>query len=81
MNIGDKITLKGKSLHGKNRTNQFGSDWEVEKIRDSIMTTKHQGRRGPFLSIRPLRKIEVTYNSRWISSIDDPDFEIIKKKV
>jgi hypothetical protein len=72
MQVGDKITLKGKSKHGKNRIQQFGTEFWVSEIRDSIQTTKHTGVLGPFAMV-----FSPTGDHRWIAVKDDPDFEVI----
>jgi len=75
MQVGDKITLKGKTKHGKNRIQLFGSMFTVGEIRSRIHTITHRHMSGPFALI---------FNSkagswRWIAIENDPDFEIIKK--
>jgi hypothetical protein len=72
MQVGDQIKLKGKSKHGKNRIQQFGTEWWVSEIRDSIQTTKHTGVLGPFAMV-----FSPTGDHRWIAVKDDPDFEVI----
>ena len=69
---GDKIQLKGKTKHGKNRIQHFGDEFWVSDIRDKILTTKHKGVPGPFAMI-----FSTTGDSRWISLDNDPDFEIV----
>ena len=72
MQVGDKIELKGKTKHGKNRIQQFGSEFWVREIRNSIHTTKHTGVAGPFA-----RVFSPTGDNRWIAIKDDPDFEVL----
>lgn len=68
------VTLKGKTRHGKNRINQHGTRWRVQK---------HGTFRGsPALSLTSLNKTEGPKNnkrldSRWVLKDNDPDFEII----
>ena len=71
MQIGDKIKLKGKSKHGKNRIQQFGTEWLCTNMREHIHTTTHQRLAGPFAMI-----ISSTGDLRWIAVKDDPDFII-----
>lgn len=75
MQVGDKITLKGRSKHGKNRIQQFGTEFWVSEIRDSIHTTKHTGVAGPFAMV-----FSPTGDHRWIAVKDDPDFEVIPEQ-
>lgn len=72
MQVGDKITLKGKSKHGKNRIQQFGTEFWVSEIRERIHTTTHQHLAGPFAMV-----FSPTGDHRWIAVNNDPDFEII----
>jgi len=74
MKIGDKIALKGRSKHGKNRIQQFGNEFWISEIRDWSLTTKHQHLKGPFAMV-----FSPTGDHRWIAIENDPDFEIIKK--
>ena len=72
MQVGDKIELKGRSKHGKNRIQQFGSEFWVSEIRNSLHTTTHAGMPGPFAMVfRP------TGDHRWIAVQGDPDFEVV----
>lgn len=70
MKVGDKIELKGKSKHGKNRIQQFGKEFWVSDIRENIQTTKHQHLGGPFAMV-----FSPTGDHRWIAINNDPDFE------
>ena len=72
MEVGQKIQLKGKTKHGKNRIQQFGTEWWVSDIRKGIHTTKHTGVAGPFAMV-----FSPTGDNRWIAVNDDPDFEVI----
>ena len=72
MQVGDKIELKGKTKHGKNRIQQFGSEFWVSEIRNSIHTTKHTGVAGPFAMV-----FSPTGDHRWIAVDNDPDFEVL----
>ena len=69
MQVGDRIELKGKSKHGKNRIQQFGTEWMCTDIRERIHTTTHQRLAGPFAMI-----VSSTGDFRWIAVKDDPDF-------
>lgn len=72
MQVGDQIQLKGVSKHGKNRIQQFGTEFWVSEIRDRIQTTTHRSLSGPFAMV-----FSPTGDHRWIAVNDDPDFEII----
>ena len=72
MQIGDFIKIKGVSKHGKNRIQQFGTDFVVSEIRDSIQTTKHKNLSGPFAMV-----FSPTGDHRWIAVKNDPDFEVV----
>jgi len=74
MQVGDKIELKGRSKHGKNRVQQFGTEFWISEIRDKLFTTTHQGLKGPFAMV-----FSPTGDFRWVAIENDPDFEIIKK--
>tara|TARA_B110000285_G_scaffold214840_1_gene260632 strand:- start:2422 stop:2652 length:231 start_codon:yes stop_codon:yes gene_type:complete len=69
MQVCDRIELKGKSKHGKNRIQQFGTEWMCTDIRERIHTTTHQRLAGPFAMI-----VSSTGDFRWIAVKDDPDF-------
>ena len=71
MQVGDKIMLKGKSKHGKNRIQQFGKEFWISDIRERLLTTAHKNLPGPFLMV-----FSETGDHRWIAKQDDPDFVI-----
>ena len=74
---GDRITLSGKSRHGKNRINQFGNKFTVVDVRPHINTTAHRGCIGPFAFLNADQP-HLLNGSRWISiGGDDPDFAIL----
>lgn len=74
---GDKVKLKGKSLHGKNRINEFGNSFTVVDVRPHIATTAHRGCVGPFAFLN-CEQPNLLKGSRWIAlSHDDPDFEVV----
>jgi len=75
---GDRIQLKGKSLHGKNRIREFGDMFTVIDVRPHINTTAHRGCIGPFAFLN-CDQPHLLEGSRWIAiSNDDPDFEIVQ---
>jgi hypothetical protein len=75
MQVGEKIQLKGRSKHGKNRIQQFGTEFTVGEIRSRIHTIRHRHMSGPFALVFNRK----TDSIRWIAIENDPDFEIIKK--
>jgi hypothetical protein len=58
----DKVLLRGKTRHGKNRINQHGNIWLVENI------DKFGGE--PAMFLRSLNKTE----GRWVLLKNDPNF-------
>ena len=76
MKNGDRVILKGKSRHGKNRIQQFGDKFTVVDIRPSINTTAHRGCVGPFAFLN-CDQPNLLQGSRWVSIKDDPDFEVL----
>ena len=71
MQVGDKIELKGRSKHGKNRIQQFGQDFWISEVRDRIQTTTHKNLPGPFLMV-----FSETGDNRWVALNDGPDFAV-----
>lgn len=75
---GDRLQLKGKSRHGKNRIAQFGDMFTVVDVRPRIQTTAHRSCLGPFAFLNADQP-NLLEGSRWIAlSNDDPDFEVVK---
>ena len=74
---GDRLKLKGKSRHGKNRIAQFGNMFTVVHVRNHLQTTAHRGCIGPFAFLNADQP-NLLEGSRWISISDDPDFEIVQ---
>ena len=73
MQVGDKITLKGKSNYGKNRIQRFGNEFTVGEIRSRIHTITHRHMIGPFALVLNQKADSM----RWIAVNDDPDFEVV----
>ena len=76
MQVGDTIELKGKSKHGKNRIQQFGTKWWCTKISPHIYTSTHQRLPGPFALLH-----SPTGDSRWVAVEDDPDFLVKENEI
>ena len=70
MKIGDIITLKGISRHGKNRINQHGSEWEVIGFPDKVGFSNLIN---CWVSLKSLD----TNDARTIKMDGDENFEII----
>ena len=71
-NRDDKVMLKGKTRHGKNRINQHGDIWVVEN------TGTFGGQ--PAMFLRSLHKTEgpkdnKDFDTRWILVKKDKDFD------
>jgi hypothetical protein len=71
--IGDFVRLRGKTRHGKNRINQHGDVWEV--VDEQLTKILLQSLQNTFKDT-PNRVAEKDW--RWISSVDDKNFEIVE---
>ena len=69
---GNRVKLRGKSKHGKNRIQRFGEDFWISEVRDRIQPTAHKNLPGPFLMV-----FSETGDHRWVALSDDPDFDIV----
>lgn len=69
---GDIITLRGKTLKGKNRVREHGSLWRIV----SVSTGTRWVKRG-MLNIEPVEQRGRFPEGRWIMPVNDPDFEIL----
>jgi len=68
------IKLKGKTKKGKERVKRDGSDgWQVTRIAEVVA---FDNRLGPWWHIK--NESGNDFAERWIHSIDDKDFEVIK---
>lgn len=73
MFLGKNIRLKGKSAKGKNRVREHGELWSVFAETDRVLFSTESAN---WLFISPVGKDQNHKASRWIKSLDDPDFEI-----
>ena len=69
--VGKWVLLKGKTRHGKNRINQHGDMWMIEKV------STFQGQ--PAMFLRSKNKTEGLkdnkgFDTRWVVLRDDPNF-------
>ncbi len=69
MEVGQTITLIGISRHGKNRVNELGDQWIVDRISDNVICC-NDGKAA--LLISKINKLE----SRWLSLPTDKNFKI-----
>ena len=73
MEIGQKVLLKGKSRHGKNRIQQHGDLWTVTKLgqfngNDAFMCDSERATFKRGANLDPIK------DSRWVFCKDDPNF-------
>ena len=66
-----KVTLKGKSKKGKDRTNEQGIKWVVEAVTESVL---FDDKKGIWLGLRSTKNKEFF---RWVHLTDDENFEVI----
>jgi len=69
--VGKWVMLKGKTRHGKNRIQQHGTEWLIEKV------TTFNGQ--PAMSLRSKNKTfrvgdKMMHDGRWVLLRDDPNF-------
>ena len=71
--VGNRILLKGKTRHGKNRINQHGAFWVVKEV------SKFRGQHAVSLSSENKTegpKNNKGFDSRWVLLENDPNFLI-----
>lgn len=64
------VTLKPISKHGKDRVNQFGKEWIVDCVSDTVLFSSE---RGPFVRLKTPCKKDI----RWVKIKNDKNFEVI----
>ena len=69
-----KVRLTGKTKHGKNRVKENGEFWKVKNIQEKERFPRKISGPGPFLFLISLKS--GTDDIRWVSEIDDPNFEV-----
>jgi hypothetical protein len=74
--IHDMLTLKGKTLKGKNRVREHGENWVVLKVRDSVLFDQ---RAGPWLRVAP-QSAPSLGQSRWVHATADDNFTISSRR-
>ncbi len=74
MNVGDTLTLSGKSKHGKNRVNEQGAKWTVVQLK----TVEHRFSSFPVGTPIVLLAAVSDPNKhwRWIRQQNDANFNI-----
>lgn len=68
----EKLTLLGRTLKGRNRVKELGTEWLVLLCRDEVAFSPIPG---GWLLIAPVSNTE---KIRWIMRVEDPDFTIKK---
>jgi len=64
--------LTGKTLKGKNRVREFGSEWNLIDTKDKVSFTQEPG---PWLLLKPAKdKQGRNDGSRWVHATHDQDF-------
>ena len=71
MKIGDQITLKGISKHGKDRIHQFGISWIVKCFSDKV---GFDNKKGNWIG---LTDANGKNDFRWIHETNDKNFVIL----
>ena len=69
----EKLTLRGKTLKGRNRIKELGTEWLVLLYRDAVSFSPHRRPGGGWLLLAPVSNTE---KIRWIMRVEDPDFFI-----
>lgn len=74
--LGTTVILVGKTLKGKNRVRNIGSEWTVIAHTDRVLFSP--GKVGNWLHIEPVNSSSVDRDrlSRWVNLDDDPDFTV-----
>ena len=70
MQLGDIITVKGKSNKGKIRVKLYGDKWEVVAINNQVPCLN-----GPGVQLESV--VDEEAYTRWMALNDDPDFIIL----
>lgn len=65
------MILKGKTLKGKNRIRELGSEWELVTTANNVL---FESRPGPWLCVCPKGNPS---QGRWVHATHDDNFEII----
>ncbi|HWY13225.1 MAG TPA: hypothetical protein VN026_17955 [Bacteroidia bacterium] len=71
MNIGNKITLKGISKHGKDRIHQFGNCWIIKCFADKV---GFDDKKGNWIG---LIDANGKNDFRWVHETNDKNFMIV----
>ena len=75
MNVGDTITLLGKTKHGKNRIREQGALWRVIEICTAHRHGIHQ-EGTPIALLRALSEPDKHW--RWVKQTNDLNFHIVE---
>ncbi len=68
-----RIFLSGKSLKGKNRIKEQGSEFELIRTEDNVLFSSMSG---PWLLLQSVKSPD---KIRWVHLINDPHFKIEQK--
>lgn len=63
------MILEGKTLKGKNRVREHGSEWTLLETRQRVLFSFDTG---PWLHVQSLK----TGDSRWVHGVSDRDFKV-----
>lgn len=75
---GTRLLLIGKTQKGKNRIREAKRDWEILRIRETVLFSQETG---PWALIIPLDTAlskRQDHFSRWVNLRSDIDFDIFK---
>ena len=67
-----KISLKGKTLKGKNRIRELGADWFIVRETEKVLFSQFVG---PWWLVQPVDGS--TVQARWVHAVNDVDFEVV----
>jgi hypothetical protein len=70
--VGDIVTIRGKSQKGKTRVSQFGDTWKVVCFNDDIVARPNGGR---CMCVVPATGVAW---ARWMAIENDKDFEVVE---
>ena len=72
MNVGDTLSLSGKTKHGRNRVREQGALWKVTRL----TRTKRHSIHPEGTSIVLLRALDNAKHWRWIKEENDINFSV-----
>ena len=75
MNVGDSLTLIGKTKHGRNRVREQGATWKVMEVCTAKRHSAH-----PEGTPIALLASACAKHWRWVKQVNDLNFDIIEGK-